>query len=68
MLYTPFVPICMYYMPPPRNASFPSVRKSGICACGWKENTTPTQVAKGETTTGASGVFVPTSEGETPPL
>ena len=30
--------------------------------------TPPAQVAMGETTTGASGVFVPTAEGETPPV
>ena len=34
----------------------------------WVEGKTPTaQVAMGETTAGASGVFVPTSKGETPP-
>ena len=40
--------------------------KYGVCANGWKD-TPPAHVAKGEATTCASGVFVPTDDRETPP-
>ena len=50
---------------PPHSASCPSVSPVSAGAGGRK--TPPVLVAMGETTTGASGVFVPTFEGETPP-
>ena len=42
-----------------------SEHKLGICTSGWKEKTTGAS-CKGETTTRASGDFVPMVEGETP--
>ena len=50
---------------PPHSASCPSV--SLVSAPVGGRETPPVQVAMGEITAGARGVFVPTAEGETPP-
>ena len=59
------------HLPPPPKYHHHTVqvaRVEGRYLCQWVEGKTPlAQVATGETTTGASGIFVPTSEGDTPP-